>query len=109
MPQGEQEIDIAKNIRAIEWLKTDLVASLAVLFRAMLKGGEEAIADGLAGMIIGCYVLGRRLGIGFLRIEQKVLSKVKLNISEHHELEKWYGDLSALLRHLELQERMKQG
>ncbi|MGE5559925.1 MAG: MazG-like family protein [Chloroflexota bacterium] len=105
MPQPEGEIDIARNIRTIEWLKTELLAGVSGLFRAMLRGSEEAITDGLSGLIISCYALARRLGYSFAKLDAKVEARVRMNISEGHEIEKWYGDLTALLRYFEERKR----
>ncbi|MBE3586750.1 MazG-like family protein [Desulfofundulus thermocisternus] len=99
-PQGHQDTGIAKNIRVIEWLKADLLASLAALYRAMLRGSEERLLDAFSSIIITCYVLGRRLGISFTRMDLKLENKLRQGIEEGHEMERWYGDLSALLAHL---------
>lgn len=95
-----QESGIAKNIRVVEWLKADLLTSVSALFRGMLRGDEEHLVDALAGLIITCYILSRRLGISFSRLDLKLESKLRQNIEENHELEKWYSDLSLLLTHL---------
>ncbi|HHW43176.1 MAG: MazG-like family protein [Thermoanaerobacteraceae bacterium] len=94
------DTNIAKNIRVIEWLKADLLASLAALFKGMLRGSEERLLESLSGIIITCYVLGRRLGISFTRLDLKLENKLRQGIEEDHEMESWYGDLSALLAHL---------
>jgi hypothetical protein len=96
----EQDTGIAKNIRVIEWLKADLLTSLSALFKGMLRGNEERLQDALASLIITCYVLGRRLGLSFSRLELKMESKLRQSIEEDHELERWYADLSTLLAYL---------
>ncbi len=96
----EQDTGIAKNIRVIEWLKADLLTSLSALFKSMLRGSEEHLQDALASLIITCYVLGRRLGLSFSRLELKIESKLRQSIEEDHELERWYSDLTALLTYL---------
>lgn len=53
------EIDIAKNVRTIEWLKAEIITGAGNLFKAMVKHNEEAILDALAGLVMGCYFLGR--------------------------------------------------
>ncbi|MDI3538422.1 MAG: hypothetical protein PWQ41_414 [Bacillota bacterium] len=97
----EKELDVTKNIRAIEWLKTELLGAVTLLFRAILKGSEEHILEALAEAVITVYLLARRLGIGFARLDAKVKSIVHQSIIEEHELEKWYGDLSAFADHLD--------
>ncbi len=99
MPLINQGIDIAKNIRVIEWLKTELVTTVASLFRAMMKNSQEAVEDALAGMVMTVYVMARRLGVGFAQLDIRVESKIRKAIKEKHELEDWYGDLTALLRY----------
>lgn len=98
-PSPNQDSGIAKNIRVIEWLKADILSSLAALFKAMVKGSEERLLDALASLLITTYVLGRRLGINFSRLDIKVESKLRQSIDENHEVERWYGDLSELLQY----------
>lgn len=95
-----QGVDIARNIRVIEWLKTELVSTVAALFKAMIKNSEEAIEDALASIIVTVYVIARRLGVGFAQLDVRVESKVRNGIREKHEIEDWYGDLSTFLRYL---------
>jgi hypothetical protein len=96
----DQKPGIAKNIKVIEWLKADLMASTAFLFKAMLRSNEERLLDALASMVLTCYVLGRRLGINFSRLDLRVEAKLRQGIDDDHEVEKWYGDLSGLLKYL---------
>lgn len=95
-----QGVDIARNIKVIEWLKNELIGTVSALFKAMLKNSEEAIEDALASMVVTIYVLARRLGINFSQLDVKVESKVRNGIKEKHEIEDWYGDLTALLKYL---------
>lgn len=96
----QQETAITRNLRVVEWLKGDLLQSVAALFKAMARGREEALIEALAGVVITVYVLARRLGFTFSRLEAAVESKLRQHIDQDHELEKWYRDLSALLQHL---------
>ena len=105
MADPAREGDIAKNLRTVEWLKSEMVGGGAQALRAMVMGNEDALLDGLATEIISAYVLTRRLGLGFERLDWKISNKLRLNIEEGHETEKWYGDLSALLSYLEDRKR----
>lgn len=105
MDQTTRELDIARNIHVIEWLKSELIEAVAALFKGLLKGSEEAILDCLASIVITVYILGRRLGINFGRIDLKIETKLRLSIEETHEVEKWYGDLSALNEYLDTKKR----
>ncbi|MEG6617249.1 MazG-like family protein [Peptococcaceae bacterium 1198_IL3148] len=98
-PSPNQDSRIAQNIKIIDWLKADLLASLSALFKAMVKGSEERILDALASLIITTYVLGRRLGISFSRLDIKINSKLRQSIEDDHQVERWYGDLTDLLQY----------
>ncbi|NLK00214.1 MAG: hypothetical protein GX318_03110 [Clostridia bacterium] len=104
-PQGEGQIDVVKKIRMIEWLKAELVGSVASLLKSMVKGGEERILDYLAAILITTYILGKRVGITFARIDQHLKEKLAAGIDEEHEIEEWYGDMSSLLRYMEGKKR----
>ena len=95
---SHHNIDIAGGIRIIEWLRCELLSSVAELGRLMLAGaraGQDALSDVLANIVMVTYLLGQRLGIPFDGIDRKVMAKVRLGILEEHEMEKG-GDLSAL-------------
>lgn len=100
-----QGVDIARNIKVIEWLKTELVGTVSALFRAMLKNSQDAIEDALASMVVTIYVLARRLGVNFAQLDVRVESKVRNGIKEKHEIEDWYGDLTALLKYISEKKR----
>ena len=68
MSLNNPDINIAKNVRTIEWLKAEMVTGLGSLFKAMVKNQEEVILDALASLIMGCYFLGKRLGFAYNRI-----------------------------------------
>jgi len=97
--QKDRDFDIAKNIRLIEWLKTELITSVSEIYRLMLSGaraGQDALADALANVILVSYLLGKRMGIHYATIDQKIQKKIRLGTLEEHEIEKDYGDLSSL-------------
>jgi hypothetical protein len=98
---AKPELDIARNMRTIEWLKAELVGGVSGLFRALIKNSDEAILDALANVVVACYLLARRLGITFSRFDMQVESKVTANITQNHEIEQWYGDFTAFRRYLE--------
>ena len=100
----EKEIDITRNIKLIEWLKSELLTDLASLFKVLAGGvGEnihDAVSEILSNIILIVYLLGKRLGISYNAIDLKVRNKIKLGLVENHDVEKYYGDLSELSRHL---------
>ncbi|MCX7710527.1 MAG: MazG-like family protein [Clostridia bacterium] len=100
----DKDIDITRNIKMIEWLKSELLTDLANLFKSLVNGMREdvhdAISETLSNIILISYLLGRRLGLSYNSIEMKIESKVKLGLIENHDVEKYYGDLSELAKHL---------
>ncbi len=96
-----EQIDITRNARTIEWLKTELLNGVAALHRSLLKNRDDELLENLADTVITAYLLARRLGITYSRLDGKVAGKLRVNIEERHQVEQWYGDLSALLEHLE--------
>ncbi len=96
MQSHSKDMDVAKNIRAIDWLKAELASSVGSLFRAMHRGGEDLVCQSLANILVIVYLLSRRLGIGFARLDQGVEKTLGSNLEAGHSLEKWYGDLTAL-------------
>jgi len=94
------ESEILRKMRLIEWLKAELVTHVGQLYQAMAKNSEQAISEGIAAIIVACYILARRLGITFDSLDREVLAKVEQNIKSEHEVEKWFGDYSEYQHHL---------
>lgn len=103
MIQGDNNIDVTKNIKMIEWLKSELLTTIASLYELLVKGvkdSQEALVDVLANIILVTYLLAKRLGVNFARIDMKIEDKIKLGLLEKHKIEEWYGDLSDLKQYL---------
>ncbi len=102
----DREIDITRNIKIIEWLKGELILEVANLFRVLVNGMKEEVHDSIANVlsniILISYLLGKRLGISYNSIELKMEKKIKIGLVEQNDVEKYYGDLSELSRHLNL-------
>lgn len=97
----EQDFDIARNIKAIEWLKTELVLNSGQVCRALLTAKDEAALQSLANIMMSSYLLAKRLGTSFGKLEEVVQRRAVAAQTEGHELEQWYHDLSALAEHLD--------
>lgn len=95
-----QDVNIARSHKTIEWLKAEMTGGVASLFRAMVNGNTDRMLDSLAALVINSYLLGKRIGFSCEKIDQAVLTKLSDNINKGHEIEKWYGDLSDLQKHL---------
>ena len=99
------DLDVARSFKAIEWLKTELLGSVAELYRAMRKPDEDRVVDHLANIVMSAYVLGRRLGVDFAHLDGKLRQKIRANAEAPHDFEVWYGDFSSLDNYLESHER----
>ncbi|MBE6083066.1 MULTISPECIES: MazG-like family protein [Tissierellales] len=102
---NDKDINITKNLKTIEWLKSELLMSIASLYELMSKGGEnvkEDASDLISNIILISYLLGKRLGISYENIDLKVENKLKLGLVENHKIEKWYGDFSELIENFRL-------
>lgn len=113
MAMFDNQLDITKNIKIIEWLKSELLTDVANLFKVMVNGIHEEISDALSetlsNIILICYLLGKRFGINYRTIEIKIENKIKLGLVENHDVEKYYGDLSELAKHLNGSRSRRQG
>ncbi|NLY54479.1 MAG: hypothetical protein GX060_07695 [Firmicutes bacterium] len=97
----EQDFDLARNIKAIEWLKTEIVINAGQVCRTLLSGKNELVLRALADIMLSCYLLARRLGFSYSRLENEVQRRTQEARGTNHELEQWYSDLSNLAEHLE--------
>ena len=99
--------DVTRNIKIVEWMKTELLTSVSDLFNLIYRGVrplDEALQDTLANIIMITYLLAKRLGISFKDIDYKIRQKIKIGIDENHSVERWYGDLSNLKNHIDNRE-----
>ncbi|NLY42658.1 MAG: hypothetical protein GX066_01530 [Clostridiaceae bacterium] len=100
----DREIDITRNIKMIEWLKSELLTDIAGLFKGLANGvkddTQDLLAETLSNIIMISYLLARRLGISYSVIDIKMEDKLRLGVLDNHELEKCYGDLSELSKHI---------
>lgn len=102
---NNRDIDIVKNMKTVEWLKSELLTDIAYLHRIFVDSEEyskENIEDTISNIIMGSYVLGKRLGISFKDMDSTLKENIKLNLIEEHKIERWYGDLSQLLEHIDI-------
>jgi hypothetical protein len=94
------EAEIVRKLRLIEALKAELVTNVGQLFQAVAQNADRTISQALAGVVISCYVLGKRLGIDFADLDDAIAEKLSQNIKKEHEVEKGFDDYSEYQRHL---------
>ncbi len=72
---------IAKNIQVIEELKAELVGNAAGVLKAMAKDDLNTALDSMAANLISTYLLAKKLGVGFDRLDRQVIGKLEQTIS----------------------------
>lgn len=101
-----KDIDIIKNMRTVEWLKAQLLQTIANLYSTLAHGEEntrENLEDSISNVILESLLLGKRLGLSYENIDKALKENIKINLIEEHKIERWYGDLSSLLEYLNQQ------
>lgn len=105
-----KDINVIKDLKIVEWLKCELLSAVAHMFEIMSKGinsGREDLLDILANIILLSYLLGKRLGFSYEIIDSKIEDHIKLSLADDHTIEKWYGDLGELQKHLNIKNRQE--
>lgn len=92
----EKGMQIAKNLKVLEWLKSEILDQVASLYRHLMHGKHNSALDCLASLIVAVFVMARRTGFSFRELENAVSRKLREHVREGHQMEDWYGDLSAL-------------
>ena len=102
-----KEIDVIKNMKTIEWLKAELLDNVSQLYKNMANNEDtsrDSLEDLISNIILNSYILGKRLNIDYESIDTALRSNIKLNLIQEHKIEKWYGDLSSLMEHMNTRE-----
>ena len=93
-----EDIDVTQNIKLVEKLKSELLSSVAELYRQMFSATDiKDMTETISDVIIFTYLLGNKLGIGSEAIDLKAVSKLKLNVVEKNIL---YNESLRLLKHI---------
>jgi hypothetical protein len=99
-----KDIDIVKNMRTVEWLKAQLLGTVANLYATLASGEDntrENLEDNISNLILETLLLGKRLGLSYESIDMALKDNIKINLIEEHKIERWYGDLSLLLEYID--------
>src|SRR5690606_30197274 len=100
MSHPERGMQIAKNLKVIDWLKTEILDQIANLFKGLHHANRPLMLHSLASLVEVSYVVARRVGVSVRELGQSVGSKLREHIREGHQLENWYGDLPSLEQHM---------
>ncbi|MBD1371994.1 MazG-like family protein [Hazenella sp. IB182357] len=96
MSRPDRGLHFAKNIKVMDWLKTEILDQVANLFKGIHHANQQAIIDSLSSLVISIYVMARRIGLSYGDLDRAVTEKLKEHTRDGHQLEEWYGDLSSL-------------
>jgi hypothetical protein len=95
------EIDITKNIRLIELLKSDMLSQVAALFEELLRPGPlPRREERLSKLVISSYLLSGRIGSGCGPLDVKIAQDLRLMLFDGKTAYD-KDDVSALLKHIE--------
>jgi hypothetical protein len=100
---NNEDFDIMGSMKLIESYKTFLLASVSDLFTTMAKGNKASmddVTDELADIITLAYLLGKRLGVNYEAVDERIIKKLKLGVLEDTSIEKEYHDYSRLISYL---------
>jgi len=92
----EKQVFIAKQRKVVDELKTEMLERLAAVFRGLHEADGEIVTEQMAAMLLLQYIMARRLGIPFHRLEENMLQQIRLHKQMGHPLEIDFGDWSVL-------------
>lgn len=94
-------MDVVKGLKAIDELKVNLIQAQWLVQHGTLIGSEDEMIHGLADLVGMSYLLARRLGFDFSRLDRMLLQRLEgLKNTDEMKLENQWGDLSLLLSYL---------
>lgn len=96
MNRPERGVQFAKSVKVIDWLRTEILDQVAILFKGLYHANQHVIIDSLSSLVVTIYITARRIGFSFRELDQAVIQKLKEHTRDGHQLEQWYGDLSSL-------------
>ena len=95
------EVDVVKGLKAIEEIKVEMLKAQWAMQEGSLQGSENEMLQGLAELVALSYLLTRRLGFDFSKLDRTLLQRLEeWKAEDHHKLETQWGDISLLLSYL---------
>lgn len=95
------EVDVVKGLKAIEELKVEMLKAQWTFQQGSVRGSEGQMLEGLADIVAISYLLTRRLGFDFSRLDRTLLRRLEeWKENDHQKLETQWGDVSLLLSYL---------
>lgn len=94
-------VDVVKCSKAIEELKVELLKAQWLIQQSTLKASENEILDSMATIVGLSYLLIRRLGFDYSRLDRVLYKQLaQWQKEDLHNLESEWGDISLLLSYL---------
>ncbi len=94
-------VDVVKCSKAIEELKVELLKAQWQVLHGTLNASEVQILDSMAKLVGVSYLLTRRLGFDFSRLDRVLYKQMaEWQKEDYLNLESEWGDLSLLLSYL---------
>lgn len=95
------EVDVVKGLKAIEEIKVEMLKAQWAFQEGSLRGSEGEMLQGLADLVALSYLLTRRMGFDFSKLDRTLLQRLEeWKIDDHHKLETQWGDINLLLSYL---------
>lgn len=95
------EVDVVKGLKAIEELKVEALKAQCAFQEGALNGSEAEMLQGLADSVAICYLLTRRLGLDFSKLDRTLIQRLEeWKTNNKCGLEAQWGDMSLLLSYL---------
>lgn len=97
-------MNIANNLKAIEEIKSEILAEVAELYRKLADYDELAdygnVENSIATIIAMDYILARHLGIAHNTIDARICELLSMAEENSHPLEHEFADMSELLKYI---------
>lgn len=95
------EVDVVKSLKAIEELKVEMLKAQWTFQQGTVNGSEPEMLQGLADVVALSYLLTRRLGFDFSKLDRTLLQRLEdWKTNDKIKLETQWGDLSLLISYL---------
>ena len=100
----EKSFSVSKNLQAVDMIKAEILSEVSHLYQTMAYYDEtesyDSVENSIATIIAMDYILARRLGLSFSAVDEKIRDLAEMAAENGHELEKSFGDMSELSRHI---------
>ncbi|NLO97380.1 MAG: hypothetical protein GX091_04850 [Peptococcaceae bacterium] len=94
-------VDVVKCSKAIEELKVELLKAQWMVQQSTLNASENQVLESVARIVGLSYLLTRRLGFDFSRLDRVLYKQLaQWQKEDLYNLESEWGDLSLLLSYL---------